>query len=86
MPASTTLTIRVSPDVKARLERLAQSTQRTQSWLAGEAVTAYVEREMAIVEGIKQGMEDVRAGRTVSHEEAMAELQAVIDAARAGRA
>ncbi|MDC7684167.1 CopG family ribbon-helix-helix protein [Asticcacaulis sp. BYS171W] len=83
---STTMTIRVSTDVKARLERLAESTQRSQSWLAGEAVSAYVERELAIVEGIRQGMEDACAGRTVSHEEAMAELQAIIDAAQSGRA
>ena len=37
------------------------------------------------IEGIEAGMRDARAGRTVSHEEAMAEIQAVIDAARRGK-
>lgn len=42
--------------------------------------------ELATIEGIKAGMRDARAGRTVSHEEAMAEIQAVIDAARCRKA
>lgn len=41
--------------------------------------------ELATIEGIEAGMRDARAGRTVSHEEAMAEIQAVIDAARRGK-
>lgn len=42
--------------------------------------------ELATIEGIEAGMRDARAGRTVSHEEAMAEIQAVIDAARRRKA
>lgn len=41
--------------------------------------------ELATIEGIKAGMRDARAGRIVSHEKAMAEIQAVIDAARRGK-
>ena len=82
MPASTTMTIRVRPDVKDKLDRLALGTQRSKSFLAGEAVAAYVERELEIIEGIHAGIADVEAGRTVSHDEAMAEVYAVIDAAK----
>ena len=81
MPASTTMTIRVRPDVKDKLDRLAAGTQRSKSFLAGEAVAAYVERELEIIEGIHAGLADAEAGRTVSHDEAMAEVYAVIDAA-----
>ena len=81
MPASTTMTIRVRPDVKDKLDRLAAGTQRSKSFLAGEAVAAYVERELEIIEGIHAGLADVEAGRTVSHEEAMAEVYAVINSA-----
>ena len=81
MPASTTMTIRVRSDVKDKLDRLAAGTQRSKSFLAGEAVAAYVERELEIIEGIHAGLADVEAGRTVSHEEAMAEVYAVIDSA-----
>lgn len=86
MSGSATMTIRVTNEVKEKLERLADGTRRSKSFLAGEAVSAYVDRELAIVEGIKRGMADAAAGRTVSHEEAMAELYAVIEAAEAKRA
>jgi predicted transcriptional regulator len=79
--SSTTMTIRVSTDLKERLDRLAADTRRSRSFLAAEAVEAYVARELAIVEGINAGLEDVRKGRTVPHEDAMAELNAAIDAA-----
>ena len=81
MAASTTMTIRVSPDVKAKLGRIAADTRRSKSFLAGEAVAAYVDRELAIIEGVKRGLADVEAGRLVPHDEAMAEIDAAIRAA-----
>jgi predicted transcriptional regulator len=83
--SSTTMTIRVSADLKEKLDRLAADTRRSRSFLAAEAVSAYVARELAIVEGINQGLDDVRAGRTVSHETAMAELLSVVDVAERDR-
>ncbi|MER8880976.1 CopG family ribbon-helix-helix protein [Mesorhizobium sp. M0074] len=80
MAASTTMTIRVSPDVKEKLDRIATDTRRSKSFLAGEAVAAYVDRELEIIEGIKRGLADVEAGRIVSHDKAMAEIYAAIDA------
>jgi len=43
-----------------------------------------VDRELAIIEDIAHGLADVKAGRTVSHEDAMASLQSRIDAAAGG--
>lgn len=74
MPGSTTMTIRVSTELKSRLEQLAHETRRSKSFLAADAVSAYVERELEIVEGIKQGIADMEAGNVVDHEHAMAEL------------
>ena len=85
MAASTTITIRVRPDVKEKLDRIATDTQRSKSFLASEAVAAYVERELEIIEGIKRGMADVAAGRVVPHGKAMAEIYAAIDTAEAQR-
>ena len=79
---STTLTLRLSGDLKARLDRVAVSTKRSKSWLAGEAIEAYVARELAIIEGIERGIEDMKAGRGVPHEQAMARIRATIAAAR----
>ncbi|MER9558855.1 hypothetical protein [Mesorhizobium sp. M0323] len=47
---------------------------------AGEAVAAYVDRELEIIEGIKRGLADVEAWGIVSHDKAMAEIYAAIDA------
>jgi len=85
MATSTTMTIRVSPDVKEKLDRIAAGTRRSKSFLAGEAVAAYVDRELEIIEGIKRGMADAEADRVVPHDEAMAEIYAVIDTAEAKR-
>lgn len=85
MSASTTMTIRVSTDAKEKLELLAQVTRRSKSFLAAEAVTNYVERELEIIQGIERGLADVEAGNVVSHEDAMAEIYAAIDAASRAR-
>ena len=86
MTASATMTIRVSPETKSKLERIAADTRRSKSFLAAEAVSAYVDRELEIIDGVKRGMADAEAGRVVPHDEAMAEIHAVIDAAEARRA
>jgi predicted transcriptional regulator len=82
MASSTTLTVRVAPKVKKQLDRLALSTKRTKSFLAGEAIADYVDRELEIVEGIKRGLEDMKAGRLIPHDEAMRRIRATIDRAR----
>ena len=51
MPTTATMTIRVSSETKRKLERLAADTRRCKSFLAAEAVSAYVERELEIIDG-----------------------------------
>lgn len=85
MTTSTTMTIRIRSDVKEKLDRIASETQRSRSFLAGEAVAAYVDRELEIIEGIRRGLADAEAGRVVEHEEAMAEIEAVIDASEVAK-
>jgi predicted transcriptional regulator len=67
---SETVTVRLDSETKSRLEELAQHTRRTKSFLAGEAITDYVERELAIVASIERGLDDMKAGRTVPQETA----------------
>ena len=81
MSTSTTMTIRVTPALKEKLGRLAQDTRRTRSYLAAEAVEAYVNRELQIIEGIQRGLADMKAGRVIPHDEAMARIDAAIAAA-----
>jgi predicted transcriptional regulator len=82
--ASTTLTVRLSPQVKKRLGRLAGHTNRTKSYLAAEAITDFVERELAIVDGIKRGLADMHAGRVTAHKDAMRRLRATVARASKG--
>ncbi len=83
MTQTSTMTIRISPEIKARLGQLANDTRRSRAFLAGEAVADYVDRELAIVEGIKRGLNDLKTGRLVTHESAMDELSDAIRAAAA---
>lgn len=78
MANSTTLTVRLAPKVKQRLGRLARQTKRTRSFLAGEAIAAFVERELDVVEGIERGLADIEAGNIISHETAMRRIRARI--------
>ncbi|SSC66806.1 unnamed protein product [Ciceribacter selenitireducens ATCC BAA-1503] len=80
------MTIRVSPEVKQKLDRIATDTRRSKSFLAGEAVAAYVERELEIIDGIKRGMADAAAGRVIPHDQAVAEMRAVIEDAKRRKA
>ena len=79
MTTSTTMSIRLSSETKAQLGLLAIATRRSKSFLAAEAVAAYVAREQAIIAGIERGLADMKAGNMVPHDAAMAELDALID-------
>jgi predicted transcriptional regulator len=79
----TTITVRVSTELRDRLEAIGKATQRSKSFLSNEAIERYVESEEEILEGIEEGLEDMRAGRTVSHEAAMRRIDDAI--ARATR-
>jgi predicted transcriptional regulator len=81
MAETSTMTIRITPEIKAQLGQLAEDTKRSRAFLAGEAVAHYVAREQAIVDGIKRGLKDAKAGRLVSHDAAMDELSDAVEAA-----
>lgn len=78
MPTSATLTVRLTPAVKQQLGRLADVTRRTRSFLAAEAIAAYVAREADIIAGVERGLDDMRAGHLVPHNAAMARLAATV--------
>lgn len=80
--SSETITVRVDSETKSRLEELAHHTRRTKSFLAGEAIADYVERELAIINGIQRGLDDVAAGRTIGHDAAMKRMRKTIAAAK----
>jgi len=66
--ASTTFTVRVEPEVKKRLEKLAKSTGRTRSFLAAEALNEYLDVNEWQVAGVKRAMVSLDRGEGVPHQ------------------
>jgi predicted transcriptional regulator len=83
--STTTVTVRLPPEVKDRLDLLAERTRRIRSLLAGEATAGYVAHDLAIIEGIHEGLDDLRAGRVVEHDQVMAEVRSIIEDAEKAR-
>jgi len=65
---TTTLSVRIDPGVLQRLEALAASSKRSKSFLAAEAIAAYVEAQQWQLGEIQAGLKDLEEGRRVSHE------------------
>jgi len=59
---STTMTIRIEDEVKDRLDRLAESTQRSKSFLAAEAIREYVANNEWQVTEIRKALKEADAG------------------------
>jgi predicted transcriptional regulator len=64
---STTFTVRVATDAKKRLEKLAKSTGRSRSFLAAEAIDAYLDANEWQVEGIKKAIASLDRGEGIPH-------------------
>ena len=65
----TTLSVRVEPEVKARLDALADATQRSRSFLAAEAIREYVEINEWQLQEIQNGVAEADAGDFASDDE-----------------
>ena len=66
---STTFTVRVEPQVKKRLEKLAKSTGRSRSFLAAEALSEYLDVNEWQVAGVKRAMASLDRSEGVPHDE-----------------
>jgi RHH-type transcriptional regulator, rel operon repressor / antitoxin RelB len=63
-----TLSIRLDTRLKKRLETLAHRSKRSASYLAAEAIAAYVDTEEWQLGEIAAGLKELDRGETVSHE------------------
>jgi RHH-type transcriptional regulator, rel operon repressor / antitoxin RelB len=82
---TTTLSVRLDAKVKKRLEALAKASKRSRSFLAAEAIAAYVEAEEWQLGEIRAGLQDLEANQTVAHDRVAKWLRGW-GAAREGRA
>jgi len=66
---SEVLTIRVDRKTKSRLEKLAKTMERSKSFVAAEAIRAYVELNEWQIAGVKAALKEADAGDFASDEE-----------------
>ena len=69
---STTMTIRLDDDVKDRLDRLAESTQRSKLFLAAEAIREFVENNEWQIAEIQAALKEADAGDFASDKDVAA--------------
>ena len=62
MAKSTTMTVRIAPEVSDMLDVLARDTKRTKGYLASEAIASFVEHNAWQVARIKASFDDAKAG------------------------
>jgi RHH-type transcriptional regulator, rel operon repressor / antitoxin RelB len=64
---TTTLSVRIDPETKKRLEALAKRARRSKSFLAAEAIAAFVEAESWQLDEIQAGASQLDQGQGVAH-------------------
>jgi RHH-type transcriptional regulator, rel operon repressor / antitoxin RelB len=75
MAESKVLTLRLDPRLKKKLDRLAEATQRSRSFLAAEAVREYVAINEWQIEEIKKGLHEAEQGDFATDEEVQQSLK-----------
>jgi RHH-type transcriptional regulator, rel operon repressor / antitoxin RelB len=69
MAKSTTMTVRLKPQVSEKLESLARDMKRSKAYLASEAIEAFVDLNAWQVAHIKEALEEDESGTPgVPHE------------------
>ena len=64
-----TLSIRIDSETKKRLDAVSKRSRRSRSFLAAEAIAAYVEAEEWQLGEIQAGIKDLDAGNEIGHEQ-----------------
>lgn len=69
---STTMTVRLADEVKDRLDQLAEATRRSKSFLAAEAIRAFVETNEWQIREIRAALREADAGDFASDKDVAA--------------
>ena len=63
-----TFSVRVNRSTKSRLEKLAKSTGRSRSFLAAEAIDAYLDMNEWQISGISAALSSLDRGKGIPHQ------------------
>ena len=72
----TVTTVRFDPEIRDQLDKMAVQIDRPRAWIIKEAVSQYLEREAWYLAAVQKGIDDMDAGREITHEEMGAQLRA----------
>ncbi len=72
--ATTLLSVRIEDETKTRLEALAEATGRSKNALFNEAVERYIAEQEKWLAQVREGLDDIAAGRVVPHEDVVRQL------------
>lgn len=78
MTKSITISARVDADLDDQLERLAEATKRSKSWLVNEALRFYVANEQQFLTAVEEGKQALRDGKVVDHETVVAAFEQIV--------
>jgi predicted transcriptional regulator len=81
MSKTAVISCRVDEEMLATLDRLAAAHDRSRAWLVHKLLSEAARSELKLLEDIEEGIADLDAGRSISHEE----LVALLEARYAGR-
>jgi predicted transcriptional regulator len=68
------ITLRLPMDILEDIEKIAETADRSRSWVIVRALKYYLMAEGAEMLSIRRGREDIEAGRTVDADDLFAEL------------
>lgn len=71
---SATLSIRLRPEIKKRLAKLAKASGRSSNFLISDAVESYVTDQERVLAEIRQADRQVKSGHYIKHEDMKAWL------------
>ena len=79
MSRTVQLNTRVDETTAQRLDTLAAATGRTKARLFHEAISTYINNELAFIEAVERGRADIREGRFTEWDDFEKELDEIID-------
>lgn len=82
MTKGSLISVRITQRTSTKLEKLAKLGGRSKSWYVNRLLEDHLDREIEIVEMIREGMRDIEEGRSLSHEEVVASLRERIKSRR----
>ena len=72
------LTIRLPVDILAEIEMIAQTTERSRSWIIVRALKSYLQNEGADILAYRQGMQDVENGDVSEMDDVLEDLERIV--------